>query len=578
MHHGDILTILPEGIRISEQEIAPLGINDDSICWAKWLPDRRAKSKISHLIISPFDVSSWPTLFRIRLLLNEGSGTLNTALNILREHEFNILAIEGTPSGHHHYVVNIIGEAIRFRSNSGILTELSHDALSDHERNFRNQKLREHIHKYFAPAMLRFSIEIEKALMGAHKKKKFLRETFLFQKEGVELGFLNPLGSLYNPQVLEGADLRNEGFKQSPTAVQCQWLQNHAFFWLFGTSTKDESNILRFHANKHELKPELNWLHDFKSKIKSLSPPFKCISNLNYHEHYIRLAFSENDKPNRTYKLHLPYTATYESRIATKGLLSSVVRSLSDGDVLIRSVSMSTQTKQPSIERGSFTFLTSLNKNFDSHLGGTEVFISELAKNGFQQAKNKMERLKCILNEDTISVEPHSVKFLFLSTNFKWLYTQRKNLLGALKKSATAHGFTLLIGDESHLSKECSYLWNSNRSLTENILSLIRKCDAFLQIIPQSVVKESGGQGDIIWLLFESGGAHSLEIPCEICVDTSGGFDISSWNERLKTSAGRHVNSFNGMQGDSEILSVFDKAIASLATRERQNFITTRCT
>lgn len=567
MHRGDLISVHDDSLRISELELAPIGITHESICWARWLPDRRLealkKQHYSHLIVSPFEIGSWPALFNIRLILEDRPGSLTSVLGVLVKANLNILSIEGTPAGHRHAAINIIGEAVNLKSLPEIVDYPQ--SIQDGERTFLSDTTLDYVHDSFAPIMLRYAAHLKSALYDGHDQEQFLRSSYDFRPKRVQQ---QRRGTLFDPERLP-SDVRALGSHSVPDAVKCEWMQNHAFFWLYGTA-EPRQRLMQFDANHQCLRPNSDWLLEFTNKVRTLHPPFNAIANINFHEQYLRVAFSDHDRLGNTYVLKTPYSAAYQNRESTKGLLHSVVGKLSEGHVSLRSIQMSTQAKSAYQERGSFTFLVNVlrppGKSTD-----LVPFLSEQATAGFEEATELLRNQGCILQRLPSSIERFASRTLFLSTSFNWLFKQRTGLVDGIARIAMAEGFVLVVAHDRYIPPSLSHLWQAKATITENVLSLIRSCDAFIQVIPSSVLAESREQQDkLIWLLFESGAAHAIPKPCEVCLDTSGGLKIADWNERLKTEAGRVVNTFSGQSSDQEILNTIAAAISKLSRQCRE--------
>ena len=234
MNYGNLVTIVPDKVRISEKELAPIGIIDKSSCWGRWIPDRWQPGSDNapppHLVVSPFPNTSWPALFRLTIILeNAAHGTLAKVLDVVDQHALNILSIEGTPAGHRHAVVNIIGEAVDLKLKNDAIKRICD--IPDGERLFTNDALSELIHARYAPTMLTYADRLESALIAADEKRdgRFLRETFC-RHRSVD----GPRGILYDYERLS-PEYARLGERQSIPAVKCKWLQNHAFFWAYGS-------------------------------------------------------------------------------------------------------------------------------------------------------------------------------------------------------------------------------------------------------------------------------------------------------------------------------------------------------
>jgi hypothetical protein len=120
MRHGDELEILPEGIRIYQKTVEPLGIVDGSRCWARWVRGQRKDSegKVSHLAISPIHPAYWTSVFHLEMRLDDHSGSLDRATGLLSELGVNMLFSDGALSGYRQAAFTAVCELQRVRQRA----------------------------------------------------------------------------------------------------------------------------------------------------------------------------------------------------------------------------------------------------------------------------------------------------------------------------------------------------------------------------------------------------------------------------------------------------------------------------
>lgn len=562
MHHSEYITVLDDKIRITEQQLAPLGISDQSICWAKWLPNRRSKSNgsLQHLVVSPFEVNAWPFLFRIVLALDDSKpGTLASALDVLKKESINILSIDGSRAGHSHSMISIIGEAASLK-NDGKIIEFEEN-LNDADRRFDNEKTNDFVHGHFVPQLLKFGDDLRKTLYLANRERDFLRSTFVFDKhKGVRRG------TLFDPNLLENSQVKKLALDQCEHAVQCVWLQNHAFFWLYGVHSTEEKT-LRFDAKNRCLRPNDRLLGEYFSNARSLGAPFKTVAAIDYKEQYLRLVLSKLDRGHRTFRSILSYAAKYDDRKDTKGLLSQVVDVIAESSLTIQGINMTTKARSLQSEDGRFSILVSPSEPpSDVAHGSVQQEISNILSEALNAATINLKSISgCDIIADFPVVSPFAPKTLFLSTNFDWLDKDRPGLQKLVVDCAAKHGFLLILGHPDKLPQDLRHKWDTQAPITQNVLNLLRNCDAFLQIIPQIAIQAHRDENKLKWLLFESGAAHGLRIPCTICVDKSTGFHLSEWSKHLGAGIEKTIFQFSGAADDAVIASEIEKAIESLS-------------
>jgi hypothetical protein len=326
---------------------------------------------------------------------------------------------------------------------------------------------------------------------------------------------------------------------------------------------------LRFDAPKRSLKPEGKLEREYEETIGELSPPFKAIASLDYNEQYMRIVLSDLDRPRKTFRVEVDYSARYDDRHNTKGLLERLTATLAERHIALRSVDMTTEARDQTSENGKFVFLVSV---LASRLSSVDLveFVTTAAAEGMKLAASELKLVGCKIDSKVPDVAAFSARWLFLSTNFDWLLRKKKGLFEKIKLLAADLGFQLILGDPSHLGRDHEHRWDDQATITANVLSLLRGCDAFLQVIPEAAINSSDRGDKLIWLLFESGAAHSVGMPCAICVDTAGGIDIAEWRKRLKAGTEKKVFDFSGDESDESILEAITKSLESLVRQSTQ--------
>ena len=106
MQYGTPISLLRDGFLIGGDSLAPIGIVDKSTCWGTWVPNRNANDPLrkshdfAHFLISPFEPSSWPVLFRIEIAIDgDDNDALAAAVGPLSRTGMSILSIDVTPRG-----------------------------------------------------------------------------------------------------------------------------------------------------------------------------------------------------------------------------------------------------------------------------------------------------------------------------------------------------------------------------------------------------------------------------------------------------------------------------------------------
>jgi hypothetical protein len=120
MRHGDELEVVPEGIRIYQKTVEPLGIVDGSRCWGRWVRGQRKDSsgELSHLSISPIHPAFWASVFHLEMRLDEHHGSLERATGLLSELGVNLLFSDGALSGYRQATFTAVCELQRARKQA----------------------------------------------------------------------------------------------------------------------------------------------------------------------------------------------------------------------------------------------------------------------------------------------------------------------------------------------------------------------------------------------------------------------------------------------------------------------------
>lgn len=564
MQRGSTTTVFSNGLRISEENLATIGVFDGSTCWGVWVPDRNqwppqdpfgSPPVPEHFLISPFEPSSWPILFRVEMCLNnDRSGTLADALDPLATQGLSILSIEATPAGHHHAVVTIIGEAMPLKDPNGVLSDLKR--IPEGSRTFRNEATWRYVHDKYAPAMLQFSKQVTEAVELADDHRPFLREIFL---DSHHKRFER--GVLYSYAELAGDSKQTLGFDQRTRAVRCTWLQNLAFFWLY---RKSDAIALHYKSRGLSLKPAPPDRQGFAQMVEAFHPPFRAIASFNLVERFLRVVLSVNDMPKRTARITIPFDAKYEAYQGSKGFQRDLYKLLREKVGLnLREVSMLTRRRNLEEEEGKLSLLvskTDLDSEFDS-LDDARDRIQKIAN----EAAAGLSAIGCKMTCEPVTVERFEAPLLFLSTKFDWMRQYHPNLPGRIDKLAKEVGFRLVMGDMERRAEFEAIVpeISEEPSVTGAAIKLIQHSAAFLQIIPKTVFeKGKGSEGSMNWLEFEFGAAHALGVPCALLVDLDAG-DIFKWKKQLRVANDFPLFGFSGSSNDEN----FDGAIGNAVTQ-----------
>ena len=115
MRYGDEVPVLPDGIRVRNKAVEPLGIYHGSRCWGLWVQGQREPERFTrsgpvasqddqarHLVVSPIHPDYWASVFQLQMKIRDNEGALARALEALKDQDVSILFAECAPSGYRH--------------------------------------------------------------------------------------------------------------------------------------------------------------------------------------------------------------------------------------------------------------------------------------------------------------------------------------------------------------------------------------------------------------------------------------------------------------------------------------------
>lgn len=124
MIFGDEIILNKHGFQISNRTLETVGIYKGS--QVHILPLRTFESREEEpgytfdidFLLSPISPEKWPFVMRFEVYLRNRPGMLTKALEFFANQDINILFSECTRSGHHHEVLNIVGELKRLENRT----------------------------------------------------------------------------------------------------------------------------------------------------------------------------------------------------------------------------------------------------------------------------------------------------------------------------------------------------------------------------------------------------------------------------------------------------------------------------
>jgi hypothetical protein len=563
MHFGDQITVMPGGLRIAEKELEPIGLYDGSTAFAMWFQDVRARepknshrTRPDHLIVAPFEINTWPYLVRVELKLDDRIGALTEATAVLKRVGFNVLSIDGTPTGHHHATINLIGEVLPIRHLEELNLTTRGESFRTEQRRFQCDALWDYCCNELAPAMIGYQTRLVTSLQRADARQLklkgygFLRRTFAD-------GDLSQRGRLFDAHKLP-QNLTEAGIALTPRAVECNWLKSLAYFWVYRDRAKATFRF-SFQRSNRTLAIYESDLNAYTSGLKGFSPPLKAIATINSFEQYLRVAVSKADERNHTVAISIPYEAFFDSKWKTsRGFWHHVFAHLSGSGINVRKVSVATRIKTENQESSDLELLASKadsSRFQDPELAALQDSLN-VAVEAFRPGKLRIR--------DSTRIRRLVVRRLFVSTNLDWIQNRTTKKFYPryleIKEAVNWHGFTLV--DALNQAEAEGVGLKSTASIADRSIELLRTCEAFLQIIPLEAAEK------LQWLSFESGGARALRKPTAICVEcnsSSRRFEertIASWEMTLKIPRGEVLEPFE--KGRISLRDAVGKALERL--------------
>jgi hypothetical protein len=603
VYYGTTLSLVRDGVRIPEQRLKPLGIFHQSLCWGVLVPDRHPPEHarrqpeqpgdyiedfLEHLIIAPFDIDSWPALFRVELKLQQDrTGALSQATSELLKLGFNILGTHVTPSGHHHATFTAIGEADHIRHDPDFQGQWK--ALRNSLPRLRpdDEKIHNFVHQSFAPVMLAYSKRLEERILELHGRlgNTLLRVTFADDKPGVlysarELADPLPVPEGNAPEWLTEiarikVRIRTVGAEQSIPAVKCVWLKNLAFLALYRHRSVEP---IRFRYNgerslfepvSHEDKEHFRQL--LRSKTfqdpQTKAPVSKAIVGLDLEEHYLRIAMSRFDSFRKTAFVNIQYIATFVAPSnSSRGFQHEIYDKLSSQPLPfhIRRVSSGITDRSLAQEQGWLHLLLSSSDPertlSASDLATVRGVIEQSGHGGYGDHASG-DGARVLLEK--IEVDYFRDRRVFLSTLFDW-YREPDNgfIKECIEHLASTYGFELVVADLEGLpGDQRQQVLRNPPGLERMVRETIHNCEACLLLLPDAAFSNPER---LLWIFYELGCAAGIHIPHHVCVQTDH-HDIHSWQQKVGSHLDREVTCFRLEHGDATLKKDLTQAFQVLA-------------
>jgi hypothetical protein len=556
MYYVDDILIMENGLRIAPKALLPIGIAEGSLCWGLEVvaaprihdakhPSKDKEEQLPHIPISAFYPTNWHILFRVVIEMRNRIGVMAETAEILKAQNFNILSTQCGPAGHNHATWHIIGEALSLKCDvDEALKQVIGDYFKPGMSAFDppNKIFREELTSRVSEKMLRYSIDLEKAIRDADKVPRAVGERahkFLHARFA-DLNTLIYIGTSLSE------DIREQSNELLTQPVTCNWLQNLAVFRIYSEARQkraphqsaahvatgqgkyrkisnvsyDEPISFKYDSATSLLKPVGNENEKIYNELIEKyvgghdQLPIRAIGGFNHREHYVRIVVAERAKRKRQVSIHVPYKLAFDSenqksQASSIGLLRDVTREVKDSDTNLSYISNTMTEFSKNREEGIISLMGIVKQN-----SITKGYLNKL-----KSRLNNIDAPNDVLRVGPIEVVPVSAKGIFISTKFDWMKNVKPALKLGIENAAQRHGFVPVWGDPqlNPVSKK------ESRELAENTINRICTSHVFLQIIPAETRarerNDKDNKNDMQWLVYELGIACGSQLPCAVCID-----------------------------------------------------------
>lgn len=544
---SDIVRVLESGFQIDPKVVQPLGITDNSICWAVRVPDPREHNegenrwatRSPHILISSIHPESWPFLLRFEIRLRHAPGMIHRVSSIVAKNGFNIHFGESAATGHHHATWNVVVEASNVRHAFG-------DKLSRHylakKRTVVNASLRKLTNR-LAERMYAAAVDFRRKLIDLHNSEvppsKVVEDVGFLHNRIVQHYQL-----LHNPSEFAKQDTRDAAERDLPEAVGFHWMQNLAFFAVYGEVLRPVQ--FQYFADRGLLKPAST--RDFSDLLEDtdFSPsPTRAAASIDSAEHYIRLVpISQTRVKERLICVDLNYDLVFRDLgpncQTSRGLWRDVSRTVQGKDINIIRMANAVSYRDANSEAGCISLVgESAHRADDALLSSIRTEVEKI-----QPVNPKNFKSTAIVRRF-----PDQEVFISMRNEMHDADWYRNTIT----ECARENGLQPIIVRDPH-----------GKSLTQEVDSRLMGCHAFFQLIgfSESEYKEKKDP-NLTWLFHEFGVATGRSLPRVRLVETSA-WNIDDWKRYLKTSGDEFLASFSQLDGRPKIREKITIVIQSL--------------
>ncbi|WP_420127446.1 hypothetical protein [Longimicrobium sp.] len=553
MIFSNVSRVHERGFVLDPADLERIGVFDKSVCWGVWAPDPRGNSeRRKHLIISPIHPSVWPFLLRMEIKLRRGR--IATALKFLVDERINIQSNECAISGHHHATWHVVADANDVRS------ELDKDfqgirRLSVDERGHDSPRLQEFSNR-LASLMLAKAVNTPEAMVDAHRADESYREGEL------DSGFLHNrivdkhlLPFFYAPHAMP-ANLVEVAEKGLPQAVTCRWMQDLAFFAIYGDMLHPMR--LQYDHSTRLLKPaeqSAQGLHKILERQRQPTLlPAAAIAAFDTSGLYLRIEIVEpTEAQTRFFQANIEFDITFATKVVpgssdtTRGLLLSVCDQLASHGVDVVKLANRTTHRDHQSEAGSISLIgktaTSINP----------ALIGELNSSLTMSCRPEASDARC---KTTPKTTQFGSKIIFLSRRMNMPFQDQ--VMSVLKSIASDWGMVLEDAN-NRLGKK----------IDDEVETGVIECDGVLQIVSYSYEEADRSRGepvvpDLKWLVHEYGMAIGAGKPHIRIFDTTHR-TLENWRTLVPIRTNEVAGEYAMYKEDVGLRTKFEPAFAALA-------------
>lgn len=555
MIFSNVSRVQERGFELDPAALERIGVSDRSVCWGVWVPDPRVNAnRRRHLLISPIHPSVWPFLVRMEIQLCDKPGKMAIAAKELADAHLNIQFAESASSGHHHATWNVVAEANDIRS--ALLKDFTEiRKLTDDDRTYMNHKLGKFSNQ-LAALMLAKAVKLPTTLEDAHRRN----ESYVAGK--LDCGFLHNrivdkdlIRFFYEPTAMP-PELVEVAKKGRPQAVTCRWMQNLAFFAIYGDMRQpmrlqydQATRLLKLSDDSHSLDRIL------KRQGQQTVLPARAVTSYDTAGLFLRVDIIE---PTEARSHFLKATIDYEIEYAPDappgaddtalGLWLSVCEQVALHRINLVRISSRTTHRDDQSEDGAFTLIGRTDTPI------TDDVVEQLSRSLERECHPKTKNAQCIVTPKTHRFHSYTV---FVSRRNSMPMFDEIDVI--LKKLAEIWGFELEFVKDG-----------VGKPLDQEIARKLRASDGFLQIVSYSVPERDSASHersvlpDLQWLIHEYGLAVGAGKPHARIFDVTSR-PFSEWMHIVSPGGSEGALKYKIKENLEEVRTSLDRAFSALA-------------